>query len=106
MTGLESLHAVFHGIKPIVIVVDNKGYGTQRPMIDGPFNNIPLLRSELLPVAFGTGVGKLCENEEQFQEAITEAIANDDLYIIRACVPQGTHSAALTRLTDALRKKV
>ena len=106
MTGLESLHAVFHGIKPIVIVVDNKGYGTQRPMIDGPFNNIPLLRSELLLVAFGTGVGKLCENEEQFQEAITEAIANDDLYIIRACVPQGTHSAALTRLTDALRKKV
>ena len=106
MTGLEVLSAVYHGVKPIVVVVDNKGYGTQRPMMDGPFNNIPLLRSEILPTAFGAGTGFLCETEEEFDAALKEALAKDDLFIIRACVPQGKISSALTRLTDALKKKI
>ncbi len=106
MTGLEVLSAVFHGVKPIVIVVDNKGYGTQRPMMDGPFNNIPLLRSEILPMAFGTGKGFLCETEEDLDAALKEATSQNDLFIIRACVPQGKISPALTRLTDALKKKI
>lgn len=106
MTGLEVLSAVFHGVNPIVIVVDNKGYGTQRPMMDGPFNNIPLLRSEILPTAFGAGTGFLCETEEEFDAAIKEAISKNDLFIIRACVPQGQISSALTRLTNALKKKI
>lgn len=106
MTGLEVLSAVFHGVKPIVIVVDNKGYGTQRPMMDGPFNNIPLLRSEILPTAFGAGKGFLCGTEGELDAALKEATSQDDLFIIRACVPKGKISPALTRLTDALRKRI
>jgi len=106
MTGLETLSAVHHGVHPIVIVMDNKGYGTQRPMIDGPFNDIPSLRAEELPKAFGAGVGILCETEEELYEALTQATANDDLFIIRACVPPRTYSPGLIRLTDALRKRV
>lgn len=106
MTGMEALTAAFHGVHPIVIVVDNKGYGTQRPMIDGPFNNIPLLRSEELPKAFGVGVGYQCETEEELYTALQQAIQNDDLCIIRACVPLGKYSPGLVRLTDALRKRV
>lgn len=106
MTGLEALHTAYHGVHPIIIVVDNKGYGTQRPMIDGPFNDIPLLRAELLPEAFGTGKGILCETEEALHSAMSEATQTDDLYIIRASVPAGKHSPALIRLTNALGKKV
>ncbi len=106
MTGLESLSAAYHGINPIILVIDNKGYGTQRPMMDGPFNDIPLLRSELLPKAFGLGVGILCEDEEQLQAALIQAISQDELFIIRACVTPGTYSPALLRLTDALKKRL
>jgi TPP-dependent 2-oxoacid decarboxylase len=106
MTGLEALNAAFHGVHPIVIVIDNKGYGTQRPMIDGPFNDIPCLKSELLPEAFGYGKGFLCETEDEFDDAMNEAITTNTLIIIRACVPSGKHSDALTRLTNALKKKV
>jgi TPP-dependent 2-oxoacid decarboxylase len=106
MTGLEVLHAAFHGVNPIVIVVDNQGYGTQRPMMDGPFNNIPMLRAEILPTAFGRGKGILCETEDALAAALSEATTTEDLYIIRACVPPGKYSPALIRLTDALKKKI
>jgi indolepyruvate decarboxylase len=106
MTGLEVLSAVFHGINPIVIVVDNKGYGTQRPMIDGPFNNIPQLYSENLPQSFGVGVGVACKTENELHEALLKATQSQEMYLIRAIVPQGVHSAALGRLTVALKKKV
>ena len=106
MSGLEALSAVHHGVHPIVIVVDNKGYGTQRPMIDGPFNDIPSLRAEELPKAFGSGVGFLCETEESLYEALSQATSTDELFIIRACVPRGTYSPGLMRLTDALKTRV
>ncbi len=106
MTGLEALHAHFHGVNPIIIVIDNEGYGTQRPMTDGPFNNIPTLRAEELPKAFGKGCGILCKTEDEFHHALSRAMQTDDLFIIRACVPIGTYSPGLIRLTSALRKSV
>lgn len=106
MTGLEAITSPFHGVHPIIIVVDNEGYGTQRPMMDGPFNNVPPLRSELLPAAFGVGKGFLCETEKEFSEALKEATSVSDLFIIRARVPKGKISPALTRLTDALKKRI
>lgn len=106
MSGLEVLSVAHHGVHPIVIVVDNQGYGTQRPMMDGPFNDIPALRAEELPKAFGLGVGILCETEQEFHAAMTQASASDELFIIRACVPRGTYSPGLLRLTDALKKRV
>lgn len=106
MTGLELLSATFHGINPIVIVVDNEGYGTQRPMADGPFNNIPALRSEELPKAFGVGVGYLCNTEDELNAALSKAVQTDDLIIIRARVPREQYSPGLVRLTSALKKRI
>lgn len=106
MTALEALSAKFHGVNPIIIVVDNKGYGTQRPMMDGPFNDIPLLKAEELIKSFGVGTGTLCEYESDFSEALGLAINQEDLHIIRACVPKDGYSPALLRLTDALKKRI
>lgn len=106
MTGLELLSATYHGVKPIVIVVDNEGYGTQRPMADGPFNNIPALRSEELPRAFGVGIGLLCHSEDELQAALSRATQTEELFIIRARVPRGQYSPGLMRLTSALKKRI
>lgn len=105
MTGLEAMTAAFHGVHPIVLVLDNEGYGTQRPMRDGPFNDVPALRSEELPRAFGTGRGRLCTTEDELQAALAEAVSVDELFLIRAKVPRARASEALTRLTRALGKR-
>ena len=106
MTGLEAQSAAFHGVHPVILVLDNEGYGTQRPMLDGSFNNIASLRVEELPKAFGRGKGLLCDTEEQLDAALAQAMADDDLYLIRARIPKGQISGALKRLTDGLKAKV
>ena len=106
MTGLELLSATYHGVKPIVIVVDNEGYGTQRPMDDGPFNDIPALRSEELPRAFGGGAGLLCNSEDELHAALSTATQTEEFFIIRARVPKGQYSPGLIRLTSALKKRI
>lgn len=106
MTGLEAAIAAFHRVNPIIVIVDNHGYGTQRPMLDGPFNDIPSLRSERLPEVFGAGKGFLCEDEESLARALAAATALDELVIIRAVVPKGRPSPALERLAAALGKGV
>ena len=106
MTGLEALSATYHGVNPIVIVVDNDGYGTQRPMADGPFNNIPSLRAEQLPKAFGLGQGHLCKTEDELHAALTQSTQTNELCMIRVCVPLGQYSPGLLRLTTALKKKI
>jgi indolepyruvate decarboxylase len=106
MTGLEAGAAAFHGVHPVIIVLDNNGYGTQRPMKDGSFNDIPALKAEMLPGVFGTGQGWLATTEGELDAALSAAMAADELCIIRAVVPKGDRSPALLRLTDALGKRV
>jgi indolepyruvate decarboxylase len=40
MTGMEISTIARFGLNPIIIVLNNKGYGTERPMLDWPFNDI------------------------------------------------------------------
>ena len=95
MTGLEAATAAFHGVKPVILVLDNNGYGTQRPMKDGAFNDIPALQAERLPMVFGTGRGWLASTEDELDTALAEAMSTDELCIIRAVVPQGDRIYAL-----------
>ncbi len=106
MTGIEAAWAAYHGVFPIIIVLDNSGYGTQRPMLDGPFNNLPKLAAELLPAVFGNGQGWLASTEDQLEVALSEAFASSTLAIVRAIIPKGSISSALSRLTEALGKRV
>ncbi|MCP4313138.1 MAG: alpha-keto acid decarboxylase family protein, partial [Bacteroidetes bacterium] len=40
MTGMELSTAARYKLSPIVIILNNSGYGTERPMLDGPFNDV------------------------------------------------------------------
>ena len=106
ITRLEVAATAFHGLATILVILDNEGYGTQRPMLDGAFNEIPTLSSELLPDIIGSGKGHLCATETELALALAEAIASHQVAVIRAKVPKRQTSAALHRLTAALAKRV
>lgn len=44
--------------------------------------------------------------EDELASALTEAFAHDELAIVHVKVPKGSISPALSRLTDALGKRV
>ena len=57
MTGMElSSIARFH-LNPIIVVLNNSGYGTERPMIDGSFNDVHLWNYNRIPEVLGAGKG-------------------------------------------------
>ncbi|MGD9645334.1 MAG: alpha-keto acid decarboxylase family protein [Pirellulales bacterium] len=107
MTGMELSTAVRHGFDPIVIVLDNKGYGTERFLHPGPFNDIHPWNYHKLPELLGGGVGHEVSTEEEFDRALTQAYSTrGQLQLIQCHIGLDDCSKALDRLADNLGKRV
>lgn len=106
MTGMELSTAVRYGLNPIVVVLNNHGYGTERPMVDGPFNDVLSWQYSRLPEVLGSGTGYVVETEEQLAAALTTARAYTESFsILDVQLEADDLSPALRRLTAALAKK-
>lgn len=106
MTGTEVAATARWGVHPVVIVLNNDGYGTERPMLEGGFNDIPALRYAALPQYLGFGVGVRADTEDGFDAALAEALDDpSQLRMVEAIIPRHDVSPVLTRLTDALGKR-
>ena len=70
MTGMELSTALRYGLTPIVILLNNGGYGTERPILDGTFNDIFNWNYHKLPDVLGAGVGVKVDKEQSFIEAL------------------------------------
>lgn len=107
MTGMEISTAARFGLSPIVVVLNNDGYGTERPMTDGRFNDIPAWRYSRLPEVIGAGQGFEVFTELDFDRALKAALAGTEApSILDVHLDPNDHSPALIRLTDALGAKV
>jgi indolepyruvate decarboxylase len=109
MTGMELSTIVRHGYSPIVIVLDNRGYGTERFLHPGDwqFNEIHPWKYHALPDLLGGGKGYEVRTEGQFDAALTKAWNDKSgLSLIHAHIPIGDASDALKRLTERLSKRV
>ena len=106
MTGMELAAAARYGLSPIVIVLNNHGYGTERPMLDGAFNDVADWRYSKLPEVMGTGLGFLIKTERELGEALTEAKSYDGPCILEVLLEKNDISVPLQRLTKNLAKRV
>jgi indolepyruvate decarboxylase len=107
MTGMELSTIARYGLNPIVIVLNNGGYATERPMLDGQFNDILLWQYSRLPEVLGAGRGFDVRTEEDLEAALSESLS----YVESFCLldvrldPQDI-SPTLKRLTHALGQRV
>ena len=109
MTGMELSTIVRRGHAPIVIVLDNKGYGTERFLHPGDwdFNNVHPWRYHELPRLLGGGKGYEVRTEGEFDAALNKAWADrKGMSLIQAHLPLNDASDALKRLTERLSKRV
>lgn len=102
MTGIELSTAVKFGLKPIVFILNNDGYGTQRFILDGPFNEILRWNYTKLIDVFGSGVGRKVSTNGEMEDAIRAAIADDKMYLIEVIVPRNECSSSLRRVGEEL----
>ncbi len=106
MTGMELSAIARYGLNPIVIVINNKGYSTERPMLDGPFNDIHPWHFYEIPKVLGVGIGYLVETEEQLIRALQEVKILEEFSLIDVAIGRDDRSPALNRLTSRLANNV
>jgi len=107
MSGMELATVARFGLNPIVVVLNNRGYGTERPMIDGSFNDIHLWQYSRIPDILDAGKGFDVKTEDELEEALQKAHKNTDSFsILDVHINPEDRSLALQRLTDALGKRV
>ena len=66
MTGMELATVARYRLNPVVVVLNNRGYGTERHMQDGPYNDVWPWQYRRLPEILGAGRGLVVETEENW----------------------------------------
>jgi indolepyruvate decarboxylase len=107
MTGMELATVARYKLNPIVIVLNNGGYGTERPMQDGPYNDVWPWRFHRFPEVLGAGRGFLVETERDLNAALVAAEQHTEGFcLIEAVLDPSDRSPALERLTERMRRHI
>ena len=107
MTGMELATAARYGLNPIVVVLNNNGYGTERHMQDGPYNDVWPWHYSRLPQILGAGRGWVVETEEDLDRAFREAGQwTKSFCLLDVRLPPLDRSPALERLAARLAKRL
>lgn len=109
MTGMELSTLVRHGFAPILIILDNHGYGTERFLHAGDwkYNEIHPWHYHKLPEILGGGKGYLVHTEGEFKQALDAAWADRScVQIIQAKLAEGDASQTLLRLAERMSQNV
>lgn len=107
MTGMELSVAVRYGYDPIVIVLNNDGYLTERLILEGEFNDITPWRFAKLPEVLGSGHGEVVHTNGEFSSALESALTRRGQFtLIEAKLDRMDCSDALRRLGQAMHNIV
>lgn len=105
MTGIELSTAAKEGMKPIVCILNNDGYGTQRHIIDGKFNNIHRWNYTKICDLLGYGKAVQVTTKGALQTALKDAFASNEMTLIEVVVPRDNCSASLKRMAEQMSKQ-
>lgn len=106
MTGMELSTIARWDLNPIIIVLNNGGYGTERPMQDGAFNDILRWNYHKIPEVLGKGQGFEIKTEGDLEQALTAARLAKAFCLLNVHLDAKDCSAALRRFTQSLSKKI
>ena len=107
MTGTELSTINRLGLNPIILVLNNHGYTTERFILEGPFNNIAEWHYENLTALLGGGFGCLVRTKREFEAAWQKALANRRSFsLISIDLDQLDCSPSLLRLGKRIAAKL
>ena len=107
MTGMELSTCVGHGLNPIVVVLNNHGYSTERQIMDGPFNDVNEWAFHRVPELLGSGWGFTVETVGDLRQALQASLANRDSFsILDVNLDAYDMSPALERLGERMGKNI
>jgi indolepyruvate decarboxylase len=108
MTGTELSTSVRLGLKPIVLILNNDGYGTMRKIRDGRFNVISQWDYCKITDLVGGGVAACATTKGELDGAIRAAMGSHEVRVIEVKIPRDDISPQLQTMSQemALRRGV
>jgi indolepyruvate decarboxylase len=107
MTGMELSTVARYGLNPIVVVMNNKGYTTERFLLEGSFNDIHDWAFHKIPEVLRAGRGFDVHTEADLDAALRAALANTESFsLLNVHLDPLDRSPALERLANRLSKIV
>ncbi len=107
MTGLELSTIARMKMNPIVIVMNNRGYTTERFLLEGDYNDIHVWNYHKMPELLGVGLGLEVRTEQELDAALEKALANVESYsLLNIHLDPMDRSPALERLAQRLSKVI
>lgn len=93
-------------LNPIVIVLNNDGYTTERFLMEGKFNDLRRWNYHKISELFGGGKGALVQTEDELYSATAAALDSKELFVLNVMLGRKDISQGLRRMTEALAKRV
>jgi indolepyruvate decarboxylase len=102
MTGMELSTCAKYDMHPIVCILNNDGYGTQRHIIDGPFNDIRRWDYTKICDLLNYGTAVRVATKGALQAALVAAAAAREMTILEIMLPRDDCSRPLRRMAEKL----
>jgi TPP-dependent 2-oxoacid decarboxylase len=107
MTGMELATIARYKLNPVVVVLNNGGYGTERHMQDGPYNDVWPWEYWRLPEILGAGRGFLVKTENELDRSLNEAQNYTEAFcLLDVRLATLDRSPALNRLASRMAKRI
>jgi len=107
MTGTELASCVRYGQAPIVIILNNRGYSTEREILEGPFNDVHEWRYETTCTLIGGGIGTCVSTQGEFQRQLATAMSDpSQVYLLNVLLDPSDRSPGMVRLARRLGKNL
>lgn len=106
MTGMEFSTLVRMKLNPIVFVLNNDGYGTERLLLEGNFNDIQRWNYEKTPDLVGGGKGFRVVSEGDLEDAVNQALSSQVPTILNCMIDRSDFTPSLSRMFSKLAKKI
>lgn len=106
MTATELSTILDRKLSPIVFVLNNRGYTTERFLMEGNFNNIREWDYEKINYMLKGGAGFRVETEDELEAAVESALQTKSLVVVNVCVEPKDITPGLRRMVENLSKRV
>src|SRR5215208_963717 len=107
MTGTDLSTAGRYGQTPIVLVLNNRGYSTEREILEGPFNDVHEWQYERICDLIGGGMGSRVQTQGEFEQRLAAALADhSQLHVMNVLLDPSDRSPGMRRLARRLGKKL
>ncbi|MGZ5553770.1 MAG: thiamine pyrophosphate-dependent enzyme, partial [Chthoniobacterales bacterium] len=104
MTGVEISTAVRLGLNPIILVLNNDGYGTMRQLCDGSFTKITQWNYSRICELVGGGGSAVVSTKGEFDAALQKAKSATDVRVIEIKLSRDDVSLQLSTVAREVKR--